>query len=108
MSVSWITLLVTVVMEDDRTASSSRRSAKLRERSRGRESRECVYSVRSARECAVFAGEADVVETDAGGRGGPMEDMFHDLVAAVVVVDAAGTSRKRSKAKDEAEDMASA
>lgn len=36
-------------MEEDRTASSSRRSAKWRERSRGSESRVWVYSERRAR-----------------------------------------------------------
>lgn len=76
MLVSWITLLVTAVMDDERTASSSRRSAKLRERSSGRESRECVYSVRSAREWAVLAGEVVTVVDEAGGLGGPMEDMM--------------------------------
>ena len=40
-------------MEEERTASSSRRSAKLRERSRGRESRVWVYSESRDRVYAV-------------------------------------------------------
>jgi hypothetical protein len=66
--------LIFVVMEDmeaERTASSSRRSAKLRERSRGRESRVWVYSLRRAREYTVDVAD-DGVETAA--RGGAIEE----------------------------------
>lgn len=86
MPVSLMTLLVTAVMEEDNTASSSRSSAKLRERSRGRESRVCVYSVRREREWAAFAGEAVVVDEDAGGLGGPMDDIVDDVSAVWAVV----------------------
>lgn len=46
-------LVVIEVIDEERTASSSRRSAKLRERSRGNESKVWVYSERRAREYAV-------------------------------------------------------
>ena len=48
-------------MEDESTASSSRRSAKLRERSSGSVSSSCVYSARIARECAVDNGDVELI-----------------------------------------------
>lgn len=44
-----------------------------------------MYSVRSARECAVLAGEDVTVVDDTGGLGGPMEDMFGCVVVVGVV-----------------------
>ena len=63
--------------------------------SSGRESRECVYSVRSAREWAVLAGEEVTVVDDTGGLGGPMEDMFWSFVAVVAVVVVVGRGEEQ-------------
>ena len=80
MLVSWVILEVRDDMDDDNTASSSRRSPKLRERSRGIVSTVCVYSLSTERECVVCAGgisagsgclgggmvvKADIVDVDA-------------------------------------------
>ena len=53
----WVRFLIFMMMEameDERTASSSRRSAKLRERSRGRVSRVWLYSERTERVYTVL------------------------------------------------------
>ena len=61
MVVSAWTLVVIEAMLDDSTASNSRKSASWRERSRGRVSRQCVYSVNSASEYNVCALEFAIV-----------------------------------------------
>lgn len=58
-----------VAIEDERTASSSRRSAKLRERSRGSDSRVWVYSERRDSEYAVSRLLLEALDVEALGAG---------------------------------------
>ena len=55
------------IMDEERTASSSLKSAKFRERSRGRESRVCVYSVNKASEWAVVSWAEGSTACNLGG-----------------------------------------